>query len=203
MSPHTVVGAGAEKFDPGAGVVSLSVHYISWPKLFLRELRVTTDLRITSAKLMPDVRGAFPNIERRTMTAGRYESATAETTCHFQALPIDPLFCTSDNEGRSQTDPEMKSLILKRSVVLRGHKTSISVEDAFWSSVKEIAASGQMTVSELISAIDSERHHGNLSSSIRLFVLNFYREQLLERLDIRDKRKAIQRLISGIGGMPS
>jgi predicted DNA-binding ribbon-helix-helix protein len=81
-------------------------------------------------------------------------------------------------------------------VVLRGHKTSISVEDAFWNSVKEIAASGQMSVSELISAIDSERHHGNLSSSIRLFVLKFYREQLFDRLDVRDKRKAIQRLIS-------
>jgi predicted DNA-binding ribbon-helix-helix protein len=106
-------------------------------------------------------------------------------------------------EARSQTEPEMKSLILKRSVVLRGHKTSISVEDAFWSSVKEIAASGQMSVSELISAIDSERHHGNLSSAIRLFVLNFYREQLLERLDSRDKHKAIQRLISTTGRTPS
>ena len=97
----------------------------------------------------------------------------------------------------------MKSLILKRSVVLRGHKTSISVEDAFWNSVKKIAASGQMSVSELISAIDSERHHGNLSSSIRLFVLNFYRGQLLDRLDVRDKRKAIQRLISATGEMRS
>src|SRR5580693_6241920 len=85
----------------------------------------------------------------------------------------------------------MKSLILKRSVVLRGHKTSISVEDAFWSSVKEIAGSGQMSVSDLLSAIDSGRHHGNLSSAIRLFVLNFYREQLLERLDTRDKRKPV------------
>jgi predicted DNA-binding ribbon-helix-helix protein len=97
----------------------------------------------------------------------------------------------------------MKSLILKRSVVLRGHKTSISVEDAFWNSVKEIAASGQMSVSELISAIDSERHHGNLSSSIRLFVLKFYREQLFDRLDVRDKRKAIQRLISATGEIRS
>ena len=73
----------------------------------------------------------------------------------------------------ARPEPEMKSLILKRSVVLRGHKTSISVEDAFWNSVKEIATSGQMSVSELVSAIDSERHHGNLSSAIRLFVLNF------------------------------
>src|ERR1700736_3728201 len=96
----------------------------------------------------------------------------------------------------------MKSLILKRSVVLRGHKTSISVEDAFWNSVKKIAASGQMGVSELISAIDSERHHGNLSSSIRLFVLNFYREQLLDRLHMGDKREAIQRLISASARTP-
>jgi predicted DNA-binding ribbon-helix-helix protein len=89
----------------------------------------------------------------------------------------------------------MKSLIVKRSVVLGGHKTSVSVEDAFWHSVKEIAASGKMSVSELLTNIDTGRHHGNLSSAIRLFVLNFYQEQLLHRLDIRDKREAIQRLI--------
>jgi predicted DNA-binding ribbon-helix-helix protein len=105
-------------------------------------------------------------------------------------------------EAKSQTEPEMKSLILKRSVVLRGHKTSISVEDAFWNSVKAIAGSGQMSVSELVSAIDSERHHGNLSSAIRLFVLNFYREQLLDRLDARDKRKAIHRVISATERSP-
>jgi predicted DNA-binding ribbon-helix-helix protein len=94
---------------------------------------------------------------------------------------------------------QMKSLIVKRSVVLGGHKTSVSVEDAFWSSVKEIAASGNMSVSELLTAIDSARHHGNLSSAIRLFVLNFYREQLRHRLDIRDNREAIHRLIADSG----
>jgi predicted DNA-binding ribbon-helix-helix protein len=94
----------------------------------------------------------------------------------------------------------MKSLIVKRSVVLGGHKTSVSVEDAFWNSVKEIAASGKMTVSELLTAIDCGRHHGNLSSAIRLFVLDFYREQLLHRLD---ERTAIQRLISASASTPS
>jgi predicted DNA-binding ribbon-helix-helix protein len=69
----------------------------------------------------------------------------------------------------------MMSLIVKRSVVLGGHKTSVSLEDAFWKSLKQIAASGKMTVSELLTAIDSGRHHGNLSSAIRLFVLNYYR----------------------------
>jgi predicted DNA-binding ribbon-helix-helix protein len=98
-----------------------------------------------------------------------------------------------DNCDRTaKVGAQMKSLIVKRPVVLGGHKTSVSVEDAFWNSVKEIAASGKMTVSELLTAIDCGRHHGNLSSAIRLFVLDFYREQLLHRLDIRDERKAIQ-----------
>jgi predicted DNA-binding ribbon-helix-helix protein len=89
----------------------------------------------------------------------------------------------------------MKSLVVKRSVVLAGHKTSVSLEDAFWESLKEIAGSGNMSLSDLITAIDSGRHNGNLSSAIRLFVLNFYREQLLHRLDLGDKRRAIQGLI--------
>jgi predicted DNA-binding ribbon-helix-helix protein len=72
----------------------------------------------------------------------------------------------------------MKSLVMKRSVILAGHKTSVSVEDAFWQSFKEIAVRRHLTVSALLTAIDSERHHGNLSSAIRLFVLTFYRDQV-------------------------
>jgi predicted DNA-binding ribbon-helix-helix protein len=90
----------------------------------------------------------------------------------------------------------MKSLVVKRSVVVAGRRTSVSLEDAFWKSLKEIATSGNMTLSGLLVAIDSGRHHGNLSSAIRLFVLNFYREQLLDQLDISGKRDAIQALIS-------
>ena len=92
----------------------------------------------------------------------------------------------------------MKSLVVKRSTVVAGHKTSVSLEDAFWKSLKEIARSGNMSLSDLLAAIDSGRHHGNLSSTIRLFVLKFYREQLLSTdLIIRDKRETIQGLISG------
>jgi predicted DNA-binding ribbon-helix-helix protein len=71
----------------------------------------------------------------------------------------------------------MKSLVVKRSVVVAGHKTSVSLEDAFWKSLKQIAGYRHMTLSALIAAIDSGRHHGNLSSAIRLFVLNFYCDQ--------------------------
>ena len=65
----------------------------------------------------------------------------------------------------------MKSSIVKRSVVIEGHKTSVSLEDQFWSGLKEIAYAREMTVSKLISKIE-ETSHGNLSSAIRLFVLD-------------------------------
>jgi predicted DNA-binding ribbon-helix-helix protein len=67
----------------------------------------------------------------------------------------------------------MKSLIAKRSVVLAGHKTSVSLEDASWSSLKEIARARNLSLPDLLTAIDSKRRHGNLSSTIRLLVLNF------------------------------
>lgn len=72
----------------------------------------------------------------------------------------------------------MKSPVVKRSIVIAGHKTSVSLEDAFWKGLKEIAGGRDMTLSDLVAAIDSERRHGNLSSAIRLFVLDHYRAQL-------------------------
>jgi len=60
----------------------------------------------------------------------------------------------------------MKSLVLKRSVIVAVHKTSVSLEDAFWKSLREIAIRRDMTLSALLAAIDAERQHGNLSSAI-------------------------------------
>jgi predicted DNA-binding ribbon-helix-helix protein len=74
----------------------------------------------------------------------------------------------------------MKSPVVKRSVVIAGHKTSVSLEDAFWKGLKEIAGKRQTNLSDLVDVIDSQRQHGNLSSAIRLFVLDFYRTQLSE-----------------------
>jgi predicted DNA-binding ribbon-helix-helix protein len=71
----------------------------------------------------------------------------------------------------------MKSLIVKRSVIIAGHKTSVSLEDPFWKAVKEIAIAHGTTLSNVVSSIDAERKYGNLSSGIRLFVLDFYRSQ--------------------------
>jgi len=69
----------------------------------------------------------------------------------------------------------MKSPVVKRSIVVAGHKTSVSLEDAFWKGLKEIANQRDVTVSQLVASIDSDRRHGNLSSGIRLFVLNHFR----------------------------
>jgi predicted DNA-binding ribbon-helix-helix protein len=71
----------------------------------------------------------------------------------------------------------MKSPVVKRSIVIAGHKTSVSLEDAFWKGLKEIAGGRDLTLSDLVATIDSERRHGNLSSAIRLFVLDHYRAQ--------------------------
>jgi predicted DNA-binding ribbon-helix-helix protein len=66
----------------------------------------------------------------------------------------------------------MKSSVVKRSIVIDGHKTSVSLEDAFWNDLKEIAHAQGATLSTLVAAIDQTRRKGNLSSAIRLFVLD-------------------------------
>lgn len=69
----------------------------------------------------------------------------------------------------------MKSPVVKRSIVIAGHKTSVSLEDAFWDALKEIAGRRKATLSDLVASIDSSRTQGNLSSAIRLFVLDHFR----------------------------
>jgi predicted DNA-binding ribbon-helix-helix protein len=83
----------------------------------------------------------------------------------------------------------MKSLVVKRSIVIAGHKTSVSLEDAFWTGLKEIAGARNATLSELVATIDTERELGNLSSAIRLFVLGFYRNRITaEATDLEPPR---------------
>jgi predicted DNA-binding ribbon-helix-helix protein len=71
----------------------------------------------------------------------------------------------------------MKSTVIKRSVRVDGRNTSVTLEDAFWNSLKEIADSRGQTLPDLIARIDAERRSANLSSNLRLFVLGFYQDQ--------------------------
>jgi predicted DNA-binding ribbon-helix-helix protein len=71
----------------------------------------------------------------------------------------------------------MKSQVVKRSIVIAGHKTSVSLEDAFWDALKDIATNQDTTLSDLVADIDSTRAQGNLSSAIRLYVLDSIRRR--------------------------
>jgi predicted DNA-binding ribbon-helix-helix protein len=90
----------------------------------------------------------------------------------------------------------MESLVLKRSIVIGGHKTSVSLEDAFWSALKEIALARHLTLSALIADIDTGRANGNLSSAIRLFVLDHYRAMISTPAGTQS-RHAHQRAVAG------
>jgi len=86
----------------------------------------------------------------------------------------------------------MKSPIAKRSIIIDGHKTSVSLEDAFWTVLKEIARERNETLSHLVAAIDRDRQQSNLSSSIRVFVLARYRPE--QSADIRPSTGLGQRV---------
>jgi predicted DNA-binding ribbon-helix-helix protein len=70
-----------------------------------------------------------------------------------------------------------KSQIIKRSIIVGGHKTSVSLEDDFWEGLRGIARRRRVTLSNLVDSIDSQREQSNLSSALRLFVLNHYRQR--------------------------
>ena len=80
----------------------------------------------------------------------------------------------------------MKSTVVKRSIKLAGHSTSVSLEDAFWEGLKKIAEEKRKTLSDLVGSIDTNRKHGNLSSALRLFVLSHYQAQAASHL--KDRR---------------
>jgi predicted DNA-binding ribbon-helix-helix protein len=65
--------------------------------------------------------------------------------------------------------------VKRRSIVIGSRKTSVSLEDIFWASLREIASERATTMSELVGMLDAGRGAGNLSSSIRVFVLGHYR----------------------------
>jgi predicted DNA-binding ribbon-helix-helix protein len=61
--------------------------------------------------------------------------------------------------------------VIKHSMVIAGHRTSVSLEPAFWQALKDLAAQRRQSVAALVAAIDSGRGSSNLSSAIRVFVL--------------------------------
>jgi predicted DNA-binding ribbon-helix-helix protein len=91
--------------------------------------------------------------------------------------------------------PLGKSLVdVKRSVKVGQRKSSMTLEDAFWTALEEIAAAQGTTIDQLIATIDSERQHPSLSSATRLFVLDYYR---LASSDPRARQRRAAHDVSG------
>ena len=103
----------------------------------------------------------------------------------IQLWPRLTLFSVRAAPGRKGSGPmsrqkgrRAKSTGDRHAVSIAGRKTSVSLENAFWQSLKEIASEHDMTPSELVADINSKPRDANLSSAIRLFVLDFYRQQI-------------------------
>jgi predicted DNA-binding ribbon-helix-helix protein len=83
----------------------------------------------------------------------------------------------------------MQSLIIKRSIVIGGRKTSVSLEDEFWKSLREIADERGETLSSLVSGIDANRNNANLSSALRVFILELYKGRSAQRGEAFQQRE--------------
>jgi len=82
----------------------------------------------------------------------------------------------------------MKSVVIKRSVLINGCKTSISLEDEFWDALREIAGYDKLGLSKLLEQIDRERNNINLSSAIRVFVFKHF-QTLAKKLTIEPRER--------------
>jgi predicted DNA-binding ribbon-helix-helix protein len=85
----------------------------------------------------------------------------------------------------------MKSLVIKRSLVIDRHKTSVTLEDVFWNALKDIARERGETISRLVGSIDVNRQSANLSSAIRVYVLWYYMDQSARRRAMFERRKKL------------
>ena len=84
--------------------------------------------------------------------------------------------------------PGLASLGLKRAISVSRHRTSISLEAEFWGGLKEAAGHEGVSVPALITRIDTDREHANLTSALRLYVLDHYRRLVEQALAAKGKR---------------
>ena len=92
-----------------------------------------------------------------------------ETAMHHAVAAVETAGRVHPPAGRKN------SSVIKRSVIRNGHKSSISLEDQFWDALREIADDKHVAISTLVATIDHSRTTSNLSSAIRVFVLDHFR----------------------------
>ena len=120
-------------------------------------------------------------------TQCRYNSQAPE--CHGEGVTAMSADVVNVSRPAMRASlPAMKSLILKRSIMIAGQKTSVSLEDEFWQALKQIAAGLDIKMAELVHQIGQQREYGNLSSALRLYVLEHY----LSRARTRREPEVVQ-----------
>jgi predicted DNA-binding ribbon-helix-helix protein len=105
------------------------------------------------------------------------DELTSNAVARLANLPIVPLRGATLWGNHFMKGQEQLSLVTKRSIDIAGRKTSVSLEDLFWNALREIATAQGITTGKLVGSINAGRQHDNLSSAIRLFVLDHYRAQ--------------------------
>jgi predicted DNA-binding ribbon-helix-helix protein len=70
--------------------------------------------------------------------------------------------------------------MIKRSITIAGHRTSVSLEEPFWSALRELAKKRGVTFATLVAEIDGKRKNRNLSSALRVYILEYYRASALK-----------------------
>jgi predicted DNA-binding ribbon-helix-helix protein len=108
------------------------------------------------------------------VSKSRSESVALERTVKVDVCPADE----EKKRAAIREEAAMISNVKKRSIVIRNHKTSISLEDMFWACLQQIARERVTTLPKLIGMLHAERNRGNLSSTIRVFVLDHYRNNV-------------------------
>jgi predicted DNA-binding ribbon-helix-helix protein len=81
-----------------------------------------------------------------------------------------------------------KSFVIKHSIIIAGHKTSVSLEDVFWNALRDIARERRETLSHLVASIDANRQAANLSSALRIFILRHHMDQSARQREMFKQR---------------
>jgi predicted DNA-binding ribbon-helix-helix protein len=79
-----------------------------------------------------------------------------------------------------QREHVKKTFVIKRSILINGHKTSLSLEDEFWRGLHEVAHDKNTTVPRLVEEIDRTTNNCNLSSAIRVFVFKYFQQTFIK-----------------------
>ena len=95
-----------------------------------------------------------------------------------------------------QLEHTKRSAVVKRSIVINSHKTSVSLENEFWFALREIAKKEYVAINTLVARIDGSRGSPNLSSAIRIYVLSYFRRAYEQHIASSHQSVGIDTLVS-------